>query len=298
MVKKLKKLLKQINLNNKQVQLVLLSGFLFFMTSCQIFDKDKVSNKNLEEESQKSQDNLSPSVPLAISMKEYQYAVVLGPGYYRTFAHAGVLRELFHSGIKISFIAGIEKASLAALLFADDPGPSRVEWQYFKWRPGDWDSPQKFEKKLKEISLEKKIENMKIKSMCPSYSTQKGKGYFFDKGETHSVLPMCFFSYLESPKQSSHSHFTSLLTLLEKAKQQGDKVIYIDVLNPSPRGQSLEHYFLGLSSELNKNIKDKDLLWIRPVLDGDPKDFNKTQDWIREGARATKEWLKLNQLIE
>src|SRR4051812_35650969 len=66
------------------------------------------------------------AIPVA---KEKHVAVILGPGGYKAFAHAGVLKELKKANIPIQRIVGVEWGALVAGLFAQRGQVHEAEWK-------------------------------------------------------------------------------------------------------------------------------------------------------------------------
>lgn len=223
------------------------------------------------------------------------YAVILGPGSSRTFAHAGVVRELNRAGVSIKWIVGLEKASLPAFLYAENPDPFQVEWAFFKWKDLNIESKDEVLNQVKKQFKLHKIDQFKISSACASYSALQGKAYLYQKGDLLSALEMCYFAHNQNPKALAHAHAMYLRPLIQRAYQQGLKVIYIDVLSDIRTiSENTEQIYLwGLWKEaISLQLEAfPDVQIIKPKLQGPIENVTLRTNWIKKGAEATQQWL-------
>lgn len=232
-------------------------------------------------------------LPVEAVSKAESYAVILGPGALRSYAHAGVLRELARANLPIRFIAGLGQSALPALLFADDPSPSQVEWPFFKYTQKDWESKDAVEKQARQLVKSEKLEQLKIAFACPSYSSAQGKAYIHNKGQVWSAFAMCYYNFSQKPQSPSHSHPVAIASLISLAKTYADNIIYVDLLTQLPTGQSAFNYQWGLVAEAIRGQLgiESQIVWIKPQLKGDLNDFSRRNEWVRAGADTAKKWL-------
>jgi hypothetical protein len=222
----------------------------------------------------------SPSVQPSV-------ALILGPGGWRFFAHAGVLSELHKAGYKVVFISGLEKSVLPAMLYADNPGVSQVEWQLFKLKVEDL-------VQVPSVTFKnRKTENFPIPFGCPSYALTQRRSYLLTKGLSKANLSLCYQQFSENPKGLSFANPMDVELLLEKAYQYSKNVIYIDILSHSEIEVNVEGYQYALWSEaLLKALKHHPHVQVISVpLKGQSRDFSQRQEWMRTGAEVLKQHL-------
>lgn len=238
------------------------------------------------------------NVPAVSLPAPTEYAIILGPGSARTFAHAGVLRELNRAGLPIKWIVGLEKASLAAFLYAENPDPFQVEWAFFKWKDLNLNAKDEVLVQVKKQFKSNKLDQFRLSAACASYSALQGKTYFYQKGDLLSAFEMCYFGFDENPKALGHAHVIYLRPLIQRALQQGLKVIYIDVLSDirSISESSEQTYLWGLWKEsISQQLESfPEVIIIQPKLQGPIENKGLRTDWIKRGVEATQQWLKAN----
>lgn len=226
------------------------------------------------------------SVPIQSQLPNKAIAVILGPGGWRLFAHAGVLAELHKAGYKIEFIAGIEKSVLPAMLYADSPSVSQVEWQLFKLSLND------FIKTPKVAFKHRKTESFPVTFACPSYSLTQSKAYQLQKGLPQATLNMCYEQFTDNPKGIGFANPMALVPLVELASGRAQRVLYIDILSQSEIESNVDGYHYAIWSEaigaMLKLLPQVEVLTI--PLKGESRDFKLRQSWMRQGAKAVQEW--------
>lgn len=290
------------------INILLLGCLTFLSLNCQHQLLKRESKSNTAVSSQEAidterVDNQEP--PLSESegsdSEIEEYAVILGPGSARTFAHAGVLRELNRSKLSIKWIVGLENASLPAFLYAENPDPFQVEWAFFKWKDLDFINKEQLDKSIKSQFKLSKLDQLKIETACPSYSSVQGKTYLYQKGDILSALEMCFYSFEANPKALAHAHPAYLRPLILQALKQGLKIIYIDVLSDirSFSINSEKNYIWGLWKEslAQQLAVFPEVIIIQPKLTGSIEKKELRTEWMKKGAEAVSGALK-NNLIK
>ena len=127
--------------------------------------------------------SLPPGAPIAPSMSlsqiitpiqadENDYAIVLGPGGVRAFAHVGVLRELEDREIKFRAVYGLELGAFIGALYGNS-NANKVEWEIYKFEKNNfldkgflgYSSKSKqgksYEKFVEKIFKDKSLESFK-----------------------------------------------------------------------------------------------------------------------------------------
>jgi hypothetical protein len=241
-----------------------------------------------------AQQNVAESSPVPVIGQDLEksISVILGPGGWRYFAHAGVLSELHKAGYKIQFIAGLEKSSLPAMLYADNPGVSQVEWQLFKLTVQDL-------VKTPKVTFKKhSLEQFQIPFSCASYSLNQRRSYILNRGLANGILNMCYEQFSDNPSGVSFANPMGLRNLIELARSYSKRILYIDLLGSSELERNVDGYHYAIWSEGIQNILKglPDVEVISVSLKGESRDFSLRQTWMREGSRSTQKWIENQSL--
>lgn len=112
-------------------------------------------------------------------------AVILGPGGVKSFAHAGVLKELIKAKIPISAVIGIEWGALVAGIFAQNGQVHEVEWKLYKLQKADLPGKGLFSSRFKAESIKvlndyfhrnlkgNQVDRARVAFGCPSLSMER-----------------------------------------------------------------------------------------------------------------------------
>ncbi len=145
----------------------------------------------------------APSAPLADAVVEKKVAVLLGPGGYKAFAHAGVIKELRKQSVPIHGIIGVEWGALVAGLYAQRSQFNEVEWKLYKLEKMGLNNTSFFGTKPKTQSIEilKDFlrENLDLKDLgraatpfaCPSLMLSTGVLRWQDRGPMSIAVQNC-----------------------------------------------------------------------------------------------------------
>src|SRR5688572_10124772 len=132
-------------------------------------------------------------IPAVSSDVPPRVAVLLGPGGYRAFAHATILKEFARARIPVEKVVGFEWGALAGAFFALDGKAHEAEWKLYKLDKKDLESQGFFSRKdepqsmkalqkyLNENFAKRDLSGLKVKFTCPSLSLQNGTVSFFEK---------------------------------------------------------------------------------------------------------------------
>lgn len=221
-----------------------------------------------------------------------EISLILGPGGWRFFAHAGVLSELHRAGFKVQFIGGLEKSALPAMLYADSPGVSQVEWQLFKLT---------LEEILKTPKIQfrtRNIDQFQVPFSCPSYSLIQRRSYILNRGLPSGVLSMCYEQFVDNPNGMGFANPVALDSLIEVAARYSEKIVFVDIISQSELETNADGYHYALWSQAIMAILKRspriDIISI--PLQGQSRNFNLRQSWMREGAKATLKWIQAQGL--
>ncbi len=189
---------------------------------------------------------LQPSPPAPVQMPKV--GVIFGPGGFKSFAQAGVLKELERARIPIEAVVGLEWGALVAALYAQNGQIHEVEWKLYRMEQSDL--PQRGGLlRRRNDSLEtlgpflsrqfqgpnSSIERAKIHFACPSLSLQRAGLRWQTRGGFKEALERCLpFPPLFRAQQPSWSAAAfALREAVEHLRQQGvNLVILINVLSP------------------------------------------------------------------
>jgi NTE family protein len=175
-------------------------------------------------------------------------AVILGPGGYRTFAHATVLKEFSKARIPVEKVVGIEWGALAGAFFALDGKAHEAEWKLYKLdaksleaqgffsRKNEPQSIKALQKYLGENFSGKDLSSMKVKFACPALSLQSGTVAFYEKGSAAAVMEMCL-SYPPhwTPSRGSVAGALSISEAADRLRREGyNVIILVNVLGSGP----------------------------------------------------------------
>lgn len=185
------------------------------------------------------------SVPApTLSREELKVAVILGPGGYKAFAHAGVLKELKKNNIPIHGVVGIEWGALIGGLFAQRGQINEAEWKLYKLEKLDLNNSGFFGSK-KEPNNMKVLEgflraNLDVRDVsraslpffCPSLSTRQGTMSWQDRGPMWQAVAHCLaYPPLFLPQNSMAAALFSLDEVVDRLKSAGyNIIILVDVL--------------------------------------------------------------------
>jgi NTE family protein len=184
----------------------------------------------------------SPTVP-AVD-EEKKVAVILGPGGYKSFAHAGVLKEFSKRNIPIHKIAGIEWGALVAGLYAQRGQINEAEWKLYKIEKLDLAGGSFFSSK-NEMNSIKTLEgflneNLNLNDVakatvpffCPSLSLAQGTQSWQDRGPMAKAVMNCMaYPPLFKPAQQQVAGLFSVEDMVRRLKNEGyNVVILVNVL--------------------------------------------------------------------
>jgi predicted acylesterase/phospholipase RssA len=189
-----------------------------------------------------------PKLPQKEAQATPHVAVILGPGGYRAFAHATILKEFVKARIPIEKIVGIEWGALAGAFFALDGKAHEAEWKLYKLdrkelaaqgffaRKDEPQSMKALQKYLNENFASRDLSALKVKFACPSLSLQNGTVSFFEKGSAAAAMEMCL-SYPPHwlPSRGSVAAALSINEAVDRLRREGyNVIILVNVLGSGP----------------------------------------------------------------
>lgn len=171
-------------------------------------------------------------------------ALILGPGGYKAFAHAGVIKELRKHNVPINKIVGLEWGALVAGLYAQRGQVNEAEWKLYKLEKLDLDSTGFFNRKkemksirelddyLKQNLEAKDVSQATVPFFCPSLLLNQGVLSWQDSGAIVSIVRNCLpYPPLFRAEQPIVAGLFSLNETVERLKSEGYSVIiFVNVL--------------------------------------------------------------------
>lgn len=175
---------------------------------------------------------------------ENKVAIILGPGGYKTFAHAGVIKELRKHNVPIHKIVGLEWGALVAGLYAQRGQINETEWKLYKLEKLDLDGTGFFNRKknvrsiqelddyLKENLEAKDVSRAAVPFFCPSLLLNNGMLAWQDTGAIVSIVRNCLaYPPLFRAQQPIVAGLFSLNEAVDRLNSEGyNVVIFVNVL--------------------------------------------------------------------
>lgn len=226
--------------------LILLSTWAWALAGCsQIQTRQEIlsrSQKGAEDTKSTGSSGSAAAEPSgsALTTPEKKVALILGPGGYKTFAHAGVIKELNKHNVPIHKIVGLEWGALVAGLYAQRGQINETEWKLYKLEKLDLAGTGFFGRKkevkalrelddyLKENLLAKDVSQATIPFFCPSLLLNQGALTWQDSGAIVSMVRNCLaYPPLFRPSQPIVAGLFSLTEVVERLKSEGYNIIVL-----------------------------------------------------------------------
>ncbi|MCE3009581.1 MAG: hypothetical protein LW875_03085 [Proteobacteria bacterium] len=243
---------------------------------------------------------LPPKEPLRL-------AVVLGPGYVRSYAYAGLLAELHRAKIPVVAVSGLEMGALAAGIYAMKGQGFEVEWQMMKLKDSDWSNKGLVGgvKPLEITSLNKfigdvfqgsRIEDAKIGFSCPSLQLNtRFQSTLVSRGPWVQALPFCLALPPQSKFGQSLAGIADLKSVVDQLRRRGaNHIVYIGVLGSNPQRLPLEWALYQQTLQLQAGLFDQSL--VIDLSEYELTDFDRRRDMIKRGQQFGTQWAQ--QLIK
>ncbi|MCB0349622.1 MAG: hypothetical protein KDD38_00465 [Bdellovibrionales bacterium] len=206
--------------------------------------KNTERNDFAGEDIQSQQPSLTVPGSSSPPQAEQKVAVILGPGGYKSFAHAGVLKELNRKNIPIHKIVGIEWGALVAGLYAQRGQINEAEWKLYKLERLDLNSTGFFVRKKESQSIKvlteflrtnldlKDISKSSIPFFCPSLALTQGTLIWQERGLMSKAVENCLsYPPLFNPVQPYVAALFSLDSVITRLKNEGyTAIILVNVL--------------------------------------------------------------------
>ncbi|MDI9335913.1 MAG: patatin-like phospholipase family protein [Gammaproteobacteria bacterium] len=254
--------------------------------------------------------------------KTKKFAVALGGGAVKGFAHIGVLQVLEEAGIKVHILVGTSSGSMIAALYAAGYHGQELQQLADQWDDGLFSQwllsriglirSNPLEKYLRDKIKNQKIEDLPINLGIVATHLSLGEGKLFRNGDvTQAVLASSAVPGLFRPVMIDRIEYldgglTSPVPVKYAFEMGADVVMAVDV-SQHPNGNVstdmlpilLDTFDIMGKSILSWELKQAQLV-IRPELkDVSAYDFHKRADLIQRGRRAMQEHLpKLRTILQ
>jgi NTE family protein len=217
-------------------------------------------------------------------------AVILGPGGVKSFAHAGVLKELIKAKIPISAVIGIEWGALVAGIFAQNGQVHEVEWKLYKLQKADLPGKGLFSSRFKAESIKvlndyfhrnlkgNQVDRARVAFGCPSLSLWSGTLVWQDRGDMMGVISKCLpYPPLFKPSSPWMAAAFSVTDSVKYLKKKGfDVIILVNVLGSGEllaQDELLEEYQSALLWQEIRRSNIEARQYVTDIIDVETKDF-------------------------
>lgn len=217
-------------------------------------------------------------------------AVILGPGGVKSFAHAGVLKELIKAKIPISAVVGIEWGALVAGIFAQNGQVHEVEWKLYKLQKADLPGKGLFSSRFKAESIKvlndyfhrnlkgHQADRTRIVFGCPSLSLWSGTLVWQDRGDMMGVISKCLpYPPLFKPSSPWMAAAFSVVDSVRYLKKRDyDVIILINVLGSGEllaQDELLEEYQSALLWQEIRRSNIEARQHVTDIIEVETKDF-------------------------
>lgn len=282
----------------------------FFLVSCLqtggISFRDSKSGEAVEVERPK--DLKMPKIQLETrdSSKPFRpkWALILGPGLAKSFAHVGVLKEFARSRISVDYIVAMGWASLPAFEYVNQKSVNGFEWKVSRseelkklssasfWSSALKARPLSQAQALTESLLSQKNGPEKAaRFLCPLYSTKKEGMVLSDSKGLDLCMAIAPLFYSGRSYAPYWGDLSSIKTTLQN--RGVEKFIYVDVMGEQvdwgKDGVRVEEpvywQWIYAHENLKKSMKTMDKVFkveSRVSL----LDFSQTLDLVKQGEEA------------
>jgi NTE family protein len=255
------------------------------------------------------------------SPKPAKFALVLGAGASRGFAHIGVLKVLESNKIPIHMIVGTSAGSFVGSLYAYGYNAFQLQKMSFSIEKGDiiditipdngFIKGEKLEEYINEKVRNTSLEKLRIPFYAVTTDIQSGQEVIFGKGNTGTaVRASCSIPGIFNPVKISGRIYVdggvASPVAVDAARKLGaDIVIAVDIsadVNGKPPDGTIETILQAINimySRLSATQLSKADIVIRPKVGYiEPGDFSKRHEAVLEGEKAALEALPaINALV-
>lgn len=283
-------------------------GLFVFLTACQNLPV-KTRSETTSAAGQTSEQNQFPQVgseatasPQAEPEKEpIKIGLILGPGFIRSYAHAGFLQEMHRAQIKVHAIAGMEMGALAAALYAREGKGFEVEWQMMKIKEDELSDRSlvgtrrqvdatKLIQSLSDVFGSDRVENADVPFVCPSLNLSSQKVFLMNRGSWTQMLPFCVSL---PPHMKSHQQTvaaaSSLKSLADNLRSRGaNRIVFVNALGGTKDEKFIQWSLLHQALLSQESFVDEFIQL--PVLEQSVSEPEQRRMLIQKGQQEGRMW--------
>jgi NTE family protein len=280
--------------------LVVLTGCQNLAVKTRSENRPMTSQSTNQPEQTTSPEGETPSVnePEKESLK---IGLILGPGFVRSYAHAGFLQEVHRAQIKIHAIAGIEMGALAAALYAREGKGFEVEWQMMKLKDDELSDrslvgtrrqieASRLLQSLSDVFGNDRAESSEVPFVCPSLNLSSQKVFLMSRGAWSQMLPFCLAL---PPQMKSHQQSiaaaTTLKSVADHLRSRGaNRIVFVNALGGTKDDKDVQWSLIHQALISQQTAVDEFIQL--PVMDQATSEPQQRRALIQKGQQEARLW--------
>ncbi len=264
-----------------------------------------------------------PEPPQPEITRPPKWALALGGGAARGFAHVGVIQVLEKEGLLPDMVVGTSAGSLVAALYASGKNAAELEQaalQMDESTIADWTLPlfnrgvlrgEALAKYVNQQVRNRQIQEMKMPLGILATDLVSGDGVLFQRGDTgtavraSSAVPGVFVPVSISGRDYVDGGLVAPVPVMQARQMGAELVLAVDISSP-PQANTSDAFkvvlqtFSIMGQSINRMVLQQADVVVRPPLAGvGSADFSNRQRSIAVGAEAMRSLLpKLKEQLQ
>ncbi|MFM2261990.1 MAG: family protein RssA [Pseudomonadota bacterium] len=264
-----------------------------------------------------------PEPPQPEATRAPRWALALGGGAARGFAHVGVIQVLEKEGLLPDVVVGTSAGSLVAALYASGKNSAELEQaalQMDESTIADWTLPlfnrgvlrgEALAKYVNQQVKNRQIQEMKLPLGILATDLVSGDGVLFQRGDTgtavraSSAVPGVFVPVSISGREYVDGGLVAPVPVVQARQMGAELVLAVDISSP-PQANTNDAFkvvlqtFSIMGQSINRMVLQQADVVVRPSLAGvGSADFSNRQRSIAAGAEAMRALLpKLKEQLQ
>ncbi|MEN9385229.1 MAG: family protein RssA, partial [Pseudomonadota bacterium] len=251
-----------------------------------------------------------PEPPQPEATRTPRWALALGGGAARGFAHVGVIQVLEKEGLLPDVVVGTSAGSLVAALYASGKNSAELEQaalQMDESTIADWTLPlfnrgvlrgEALAKYVNQQVKNRQIQEMKLPLGILATDLVSGDGVLFQRGDTgtavraSSAVPGVFVPVSISGREYVDGGLVAPVPVVQARQMGAELVLAVDISSP-PQANTNDAFkvvlqtFSIMGQSINRMVLQQADVVVRPSLAGvGSADFSNRQRSIAAGAEA------------
>ncbi len=265
----------------------------------------------------------TPEPPQPEVTRPPKWALALGGGAARGFAHVGVIQVLEKEGLLPDLVVGTSAGSLVAALYASGKSAAELEQaalQMDESTIADWTLPlfnrgvlrgDALAKYVNQQVKNRQIQEMKLPLGILATDLVSGDGVLFQRGDTgtavraSSAVPGVFVPVAIAGREYVDGGLVAPVPVLQARQMGAELVLAVDISSP-PQANTSDAFkvvlqtFSIMGQSINRMVLQQADVVVRPPLAGvGSADFSNRQRSIAAGADAMRSLLpKLKEQLQ